>query len=133
MPRRFQGYGWHTEVVPDGNDLEAIDKALRAALAETERPSILCVRTVIGYGAPKKAGTHEAHGEPLGEDELRAAKQALGWPVEPAFLLPGAGAGPLPRGWPARRALASGVASAASTRGRRRTPSSRRNGATAGG
>ena len=88
VPRRFEGYGWHTEVVPDGNDLAAIDKALRAALAEAERPSILCVRTVIGYGAPKKAGTHEAHGEPLGEDELRAAKQALGWPVEPSFLRP---------------------------------------------
>jgi transketolase len=88
VPRRFEGYGWHTEVVPDGNDLEGIDKALRAALAETERPSILCVRTVIGYGAPKKAGTHEAHGEPLGEDELRGAKQKLGWPLEPAFHLP---------------------------------------------
>jgi transketolase len=90
VPRRFQSYGWHTEVVPDGNDLAAIDKALRAALAEAERPSILCVRTVIGYGAPRKAGTHEAHGEPLGEDELRAAKHALGWPVEPHFLRPDA-------------------------------------------
>ncbi len=88
VPRRFQAYGWHTEVVPDGNDLEAIDKAIRAALAEADRPSLLCVRTVIGYGAPHKAGTHEAHGEPLGEAELRGAKEALGWPVEPAFYLP---------------------------------------------
>jgi transketolase len=90
VSRRFEGYGWHTDVVPDGNDLEAIDKAIRAALSESERPSLISVRTVIGYGAPKKAGTNEAHGEPLGEEELRAAKQALGWPQEPAFLLPDA-------------------------------------------
>ncbi len=90
VPRRFQGYGWHTEIVPDGNDLEAIDKAIRGALAEQDRPSLICVRTVIGYGAPKKAGTHEAHGEPLGEAELRGAKQALGWPLEPPLLVPDA-------------------------------------------
>jgi transketolase len=88
VPRRFEGYGWHTEVVPDGNDLEAIDKAIRVALSESERPSLISVRTVIGFGAPRKAGTHEAHGEPLGEEELRAAKQALGWPLEPSFLVP---------------------------------------------
>jgi transketolase len=88
VPRRFEGYGWHTQAVPDGNDLEAIDKAIRDALAETERPSLVAVRTVIGYGAPRKAGTHEAHGEPLGDEELRAAKQALGWPLEPALLVP---------------------------------------------
>ena len=74
--------------MPDGNDLEAIDGAIRAARAETARPSLIAVRTIIGYGAPKKAGTHEAHGEPLGDAELRGAKQALGWPLEPAFLLP---------------------------------------------
>ncbi|HEV8672456.1 MAG TPA: transketolase [Methylomirabilota bacterium] len=90
VPRRFEGYGWHTQVVPDGNDLEAVDKALRGAQAEAERPSLIAVRTVIGYGAPKKQGTHEAHGEPLGEEELRAAKQALGWPLEPSFLIPDA-------------------------------------------
>jgi transketolase len=88
VPRRFEALSWHTQAVPDGNDLDAIDKALRDAQAETERPSLIAVRTVIGYGAPKKAGTHEAHGEPLGEPELRGAKQALGWPLEPAFLLP---------------------------------------------
>jgi transketolase len=88
VPRRFESYGWHTQVVPDGNDLEAVDKAIRDARAETERPSLIAVRTVIGYGAPKKGGTSEAHGEPLGEEELRAAKQALGWPLEPAFFLP---------------------------------------------
>jgi transketolase len=88
VPRRFEGLGWHTLSVPDGNDLEAIDKAIRDAQAETTRPSLVAVRTVIGYGAPKKAGTSEAHGEPLGEAELRGAKQALGWPLEPPFLLP---------------------------------------------
>src|SRR5262249_14994725 len=88
MSRRFEGYGWHTAVVPDGNDLEAIDKAVRAARAESDRPSLISVRTVSGYVAPKKAGTSEAHGEPLGEEELRGAKRALGWPLEPAFLIP---------------------------------------------
>jgi transketolase len=88
VPRRFEGLGWHAQAVPDGNDLDAIDKAIRDARAEGERPSIIAVRTVIGYGAPKKAGTHEAHGEPLGDAELQGAKQALGWPVEPRFLLP---------------------------------------------
>jgi transketolase len=88
MARRFAGYGWHTAAVPDGNDLDAVERAIREARAETERPSLIAVRTVIGYGAPHKQGTSEAHGEPLGEDELRLAKQALGWPTEPAFLLP---------------------------------------------
>jgi transketolase len=85
---RFEGLGWHTESVADGNDLDAIDTAVRKARAETARPSLVAVRTVIGYGAPKKAGSHEAHGEPLGEDELRGAKHALGWPAEPMFWLP---------------------------------------------
>ncbi len=88
VPRRFEGLGWHTQAVPDGTDLAAIEKAIRDAKAETGRPSLIAVRTIIGYGAPKKAGTSEAHGEPLGEAELRGAKQALGWPLEPPFLLP---------------------------------------------
>lgn len=90
VPRRFEGYGWHTQVVPDGNDLEAIDKAIRGALAEQDRPSLVSIRTIIGYGAPKKAGNHEAHGEPLGEEELRGAKQALGWPLTPPLYVPDA-------------------------------------------
>jgi transketolase len=88
VPRRFEGLGWHTQAVPDGTDLAAIEKAIRDAKAEMGRPSLIAVRTIIGYGAPKKAGTSEAHGEPLGEAELRGAKQALGWPLEPPFLLP---------------------------------------------
>ena len=85
---RFEAYGWHVQKVADGNDVEAIDAAIRAAKADP-RPSLIDVRTIIGYGAPQKQGTSKAHGEPLGDDELNAAKQNLGWPLEPRFLIPG--------------------------------------------
>ena len=85
---RFEAYHWHVQTLQDGNDVEAIDAAIRAAKADP-RPSLICVRTTIGYGAPKKQGTAKAHGEPLGEEELNAAKENLGWPVEPRFLIPG--------------------------------------------
>ena len=85
---RFEAYGWHVQKIEDGNDVEAIDDAIRAAKADP-RPSLICVRTTIGYGAPKKQGTAKAHGEPLGDEELNAAKQNLGWPLEPRFLIPG--------------------------------------------
>jgi transketolase len=88
VPKRFQAYGWHVQAVGSGNDLSAIDAALRAAKEEKLRPSLLCVRTVLGYGAPHKQGTFQAHGSPLGPDEVRAAKENLGWPIEPAFLVP---------------------------------------------
>ena len=86
--RRFEAYGWHTVSVPDGNDLAAIDAALRAARAETTRPSLILVRTHIGYGSPNKHDSFEAHGSPLGVEEVRLTKQNLGWPVEPPFLIP---------------------------------------------
>jgi transketolase len=86
---RFEAYGWHVQRVPDGNDLDAIDAALRAASAEEAKPSLIVVRTIIGYGAPTKQGTYEVHGSPLGPDELRAAKRNLGWPEAPAFVIPG--------------------------------------------
>ncbi|MGE5261845.1 MAG: transketolase family protein, partial [Acidobacteriota bacterium] len=86
---RFEAYGWHVQTVQDGNDLDAIDRALRNARAETERPSIIMVRTIIGFGAPHKQNTFEVHGSPLGPDEVKAAKQNLGWPLEPAFYIPG--------------------------------------------
>ena len=86
--RRFEAYGWHTVSVPDGNDLAAIDAALSAARAETRRPSLILVRTHIGYGSPNKQDTFEAHGSPLGVDEVRLTKQNLGWPTEPPFLIP---------------------------------------------
>lgn len=86
--RRFAACGWHTQSVENGNDLAAIDHALRAAQAESERPSLILVRTHIGYGSPHKQDTFEAHGSPLGEDEVKATKQALGWPVHPPFYVP---------------------------------------------
>jgi transketolase len=85
---RFEAYGWHVQKVENGNDVEAIDAAIRAAKADP-RPSLICVRTIIGYGAPKKQGTSKAHGEALGDEELNAAKENLGWPLEPRFLIPG--------------------------------------------
>jgi transketolase len=86
--RRFEAYGWHTQSVGDGNDLVAIDGALRAARAETMRPSLILVRTHLGYGSPDKQDTFEAHGSPLGIDEVRATRRNLRWPEEPPFFIP---------------------------------------------
>ena len=86
--KRFEAYGWHTQCIDDGNDIEAIDRALRAAREETRRPSLVLVRTHIGYGSPHKHDSFEAHGSPLGEEEVRATKQNLGWPQEPSFYVP---------------------------------------------
>ena len=86
--RRFESYGWHTMFVTDGNDLAAIDAALQAARVETARPTLILVRTHIGYGSPHKHDSFEAHGSPLGVDEVRLTKQKLGWPTEPSFLIP---------------------------------------------
>jgi len=85
---RFAAYGWHVQRVIDGNDLEALEKALRTAQGVTDQPSIILVRTHIAQGAPHKQDTFEAHGSPLGEAEVKAAKENLGWPTEPAFLIP---------------------------------------------
>jgi transketolase len=87
VPERFDAYGWQTLRVEDGNDLEAIAAALNGARAETSRPSLICVRTHIGYGSPVQ-DTREAHGEALGPANLRATKEKLGWPLEPTFLVP---------------------------------------------
>jgi transketolase len=84
---RFEAYGWHVQKVEDGNDVEAIDAAIKNAKADP-RPSIIMCRTTIGFGAPHKQGTSKAHGEPLGVDELNAAKENLGWPTEPRFFIP---------------------------------------------
>lgn len=84
---RFAAYGWHTLAVSDGNDVAAIDAAITAAKADP-RPSLIAVRTVIGYGLPTRAGTSKAHGEPPGEQELNAAKEQAGWPLEPRFYIP---------------------------------------------
>lgn len=86
--RRFEAYGWQTISVADGNDIVAIDAALHAARAETTRPSLILVRTHIGYGSPHKQDSFESHGSPLGIEEVRLTKQALDWPTEPPFLIP---------------------------------------------
>ncbi|TMB73299.1 MAG: transketolase [Deltaproteobacteria bacterium] len=86
--KRFEAYGWHTQAVEDGNDLEALDRALRAARTETARPSLILARTHIGFGSPGKQDTFEAHGAPLGEEEVKLTKQKLGWPAEPPFFIP---------------------------------------------
>jgi transketolase len=84
---RFESLGWHVQSVEDGNDVDAIEAALRRAKDETERPSLVRVRTHIGYGSPKQ-DSEKAHGEPLGADAARASKEKLGWPLEPKFLVP---------------------------------------------
>jgi transketolase len=85
--KRFDAYGWHTQTVSDGNDVEAIDAAIRLAKLDS-RPSLIACRTHIGFGLPTRQDTSKAHGEPPGEEELRGAKEKLGWPVEPKFLIP---------------------------------------------
>jgi transketolase len=85
--KRFEAYGWHVQRVADGLDVKAIDKAIRLAKKDP-RPSLIMVRTIIGYGLPTRAGTPKAHGEPPGEAELNGAKEKLGWPIEPRFYIP---------------------------------------------
>ena len=85
--QRFEAYGWHVQRV-DGNDLNEVEAALSAAQAERERPSLIIARTHIAYGSPNKQDTAEAHGTPLGEEEVKLTKQALGWPPEPTFFIP---------------------------------------------
>ena len=85
---RFEAYGWQVQSVADGNDLQAIGQALERARADSERPSLIMVRTHLGYGSPGKQDSFEAHGAPLGEEEVRRAKERLGWPATPDFYLP---------------------------------------------
>src|SRR3984893_14573044 len=85
--KRFQAYNWHVQSVDDGNDLRAIEDAILAAKAETTRPSLINVRTVIGYGSPK-AGTSKVHGEALGAEAVKATKKNLGWPEDKTFYVP---------------------------------------------
>ncbi|HEX3837704.1 MAG TPA: transketolase [Steroidobacteraceae bacterium] len=92
VPARFRSYHWHVQTVSDGNDLDGLRAALRAARAATTQPSLICVQTVIGYGSPK-AGTSAAHGEPLGPQGTRETKRHLGFPEEPPFLVPEAARG----------------------------------------
>jgi transketolase len=86
--KRFEAYGWHTQSIEDGNDLNVIESALRAARKERDRPSLILVRTHIAYGSPHKQDTFESHGAPLGEEEVKLTKQNLGWPIDPPFYVP---------------------------------------------
>ncbi|HSW40072.1 MAG TPA: transketolase [Acidobacteriota bacterium] len=86
--KRFESYGWHALMVDDGNDLESIHAAIAAAKAETDRPSLIQIRTAIGYGSPNKQGSFESHGAPLGVEEVKLTKRNLGWPEEPPFHVP---------------------------------------------
>jgi transketolase len=86
--QRFEAYGWHVQQVEDGNDLQAIEEALIAARDETDRPSLIAVRTSIGFGSPNRQDTAKAHGEPLGDEERKLTKENLSWPQEPAFYIP---------------------------------------------
>jgi transketolase len=89
VEKRFDAYGWHTLRVEDGNDLDALDAAIREAQTDP-RPSLVSVRTIIGYGSPNKAGSEKAHGEPLGEEEVVRTKQNLGWEATEPFHVPDA-------------------------------------------
>lgn len=84
---RFKSYGWQVQKVQDGNDVAAVDRAIRKAKKETDKPSLICVQTTIGYGAPGKQGSCDAHGSPLGEKELQGAKDTCAWPTEEPFYV----------------------------------------------
>jgi len=86
--KRFEAYGWHVQRVADGNDLDALDEAIRVAKDVTDRPSLIIVRTHIGWGSPHKQDTAEAHGAPLGIEEVKLTKQKLGWPSLEPFYVP---------------------------------------------
>jgi transketolase len=88
VPRRFEAYGWRVIRVPDGNDLPAIAAAFEAARNETARPTLIALRTVIADPAPEKRGSAEAHGSPLGAEEVGRTKEIIGWPLEPKFYVP---------------------------------------------
>ncbi len=88
VDERFRSYGWHTLRVEDGNDVSAINNAIYAAKAMSDAPTLILIRTVIGYGSPNKQGTSKAHGSPLGKDEIKLVKEFYGWPQED-FYIPG--------------------------------------------
>jgi len=87
VPKRFEAYGWHTQIVEDGNDLDAIESAIRAAQSVGDKPSLISVKTIIGYGMPT-AGTRKAHSDAPGEEAVRETKRHLGWPEDKQFYVP---------------------------------------------
>jgi transketolase len=88
VPKRFEAYGWHTLRVDDANELDELSAAIEAGIAEEDRPTLISVRSIIGWPAPNKQGTSKAHGSPLGEDEVRATKEILGWDPDAHFVVP---------------------------------------------
>ncbi|MCH1920267.1 transketolase [Shewanella sp. A3A] len=86
-PKRFEAYGWHVIADVDGHDSDAIRAAIEAAKAVTDKPTMICCKTIIGFGSPNKSGSHDCHGSPLGEEEIAAAREFLGWPHAP-FEIP---------------------------------------------
>ncbi len=86
--KRFEAYGWHTQIVDDGNNLDAIYAAIETARKVTDAPSLILIKTIIGYGSPHKQNTFEVHGSPLGEEEVKLTKQYFGWPEKPNFYVP---------------------------------------------
>lgn len=86
-PKRFEAYGWHVVPNVNGHDSQAIMAAIEQARAETAKPTLICCKTIIGFGSPNKAGTHDSHGSPLGPDEVALARKALNWNYEP-FVIP---------------------------------------------
>src|SRR5207244_3105095 len=117
--KRFESYDWHVERVADGNDLGALDAALAAARRVTDRPSLVIVRTHIAYGSPHKQDTPEAHGAPLGEDEVRLTKRQLGWPSLEPFHVPDAALAQWRRAGATTRVSKNGGAVAAGSWGAR--------------
>ncbi len=101
-PGRFEAYGWHVVRSVDGHDADAIDQAIKAAQAETGKPSLICCKTTIGFGSPNLAGSHDCHGAPLGAEEIAATREQLGWSHEP-FVIPDA----VYQGWDAKASGAS--------------------------
>src|SRR5712675_329440 len=97
-PKRFEAYGWHVISNVDGHDVESVDRAIRAAKAVADKPSLICCKTVIGKGAPTRAGTAKAHGEALGAEEVAATRAAIGWRYPP-FEIPRA----IYDGWDAKK------------------------------
>ena len=90
VKKRFNAYGWHTQSIEDGNDLNDIESAIKCAQQKSSQPSLIIIRTNLGYGSPNMQDSFEAHGSPLGEKEVELTKQNLGWPLEPAFYIPDA-------------------------------------------
>ncbi|MGX7653909.1 transketolase [Shewanella putrefaciens] len=101
-PKRFEAYGWHVIANVDGHDSDAIRAAIEAAKAVTDKPTMICCKTIIGFGSPNKSGSHDCHGAPLGDAEIAAAREFLGWPHAP-FEIPA----DVYAGWDAKEAGAA--------------------------